>query len=323
MSNTLLVAIAGYYNSLEWDQIQYIQLKRQTLQDYDVLLLDPYKDNERKKLLLTYFPHTAIYFPYTLPPMPRDFDWAIWNNAFLIGDYERILRFQQRRIISKYLIQYIYEHEINLSFQRTFKDWVVNEDKNLVEDFSSSMIQMQKHVIDPHTGYGDWCLYSKDFLRINGIDECFTVSQHSEDLDFNLRWRIAKNPEVNLLDDAIIYLKSLSFQKSDINLFSNLCCRDIMDGIDKDKSPPVYIEVIGRYNSKIYYQCRKCGGIFPKMGEPHYSAFEDYMIASNQYYATSNILNKYGRDLNAIKASIADIDNINTRIEYINKSWLG
>ena len=193
---SLTVAIATYMHDPDHTLFMLDALENQTSEDFDVLVLDPYKNAATRKAVEEYnWSFEANYIPYELPAMPRKYDWTIWNLPFLISDSERIFRYQQWRLIPNNLIELIQSTDGNVGFVR-------EEIRDLSEANFNSPWCLERRPTRaelkpfPYAVYGDWCLTARDFVAVNGIDEVSTAMCHYEDIDFEIRWKIALDHKI-------------------------------------------------------------------------------------------------------------------------------
>ena len=214
MWRALTIAIVGYHFDLKHDLQMLKSINLQGVEDITVLFLDPYKSTAREKIIREWGHYTgisAIYWPYSLPPMPRTYDWAAWNQPFLISESSVIFRYQQFRLLSRDFLRTYFEHFFgqNVALSRNHVTGI-NESSihydshngmaNKVHPFDGTTVLSGHQNEITHTNsiggaYGDWVLRIDDFLNINGIDEVSTTLRHYEDVDMECRWRVAASLE--------------------------------------------------------------------------------------------------------------------------------
>jgi len=344
---SITVAIAAYMFDLEHDEFMIRSLAKQTCQDFDLLFIDPYKNTERELLVRRMCTDLGIdytYFPYELPPMPRKFDWAIWNTPFLFTDKKRVFRYQQWRVIHTRLIEYVLSTPGNIGLLREHAP-------------TTAHVQFADHIAksegnDPGSSCGDWCITVEDFLEINGIDEVGTALCHYEDTDMLMRWQIAYiNGAVNgftyfhgaafriddvsrspgrdphpTVPDARQFDRKYKFGRREIPGWQDNCsgCAKAFQKLNDGELDGI-TELAFRLSEssgQIWWQCKNCDGVFHEQSHPHFKQIERNMRQGNFYHATMEVGDppRYGRDLVHVRG-LAQGKSVQEKIEIINNSW--
>lgn len=352
----LVVTMCGYQYDLRHDHFQLLALQYQTNHDFEIFYIDPYKSPQRRDLLKEFSEETkikTIWMPYSLPPMPRRYDWACWNTPFLICDAERIFRYQQGRLISRNLIQFIHENEGNLAFQRYHIDRFIlgvsihERNGNLFSLTSNgytveSNPQVKNQMDYPGFCYGDWCLKLNDYIELNGIDEVSTSLCHYEDADMEMRWKIAyrlgRVSNVALVTNAVFRVDdSIRCDLANRNFFDYKLARYEVFGWVKncdnclilfmklsynDPDPALQNLKIEEKNGQEWYKCNLCGGVFHKQSHPHFSQIKIVMENQGLYRGTIGVDGRFGRHLIRIREDCMKLGHIQDRVDLVNKSWL-
>lgn len=352
----LTVFIPAYNYSDDYDDYQLNSLANQTCKSFNLLFVDPHCSDQRKLKIEEFqkkFGIKSLYFPYQRDPHPRTWDWAIMNVPFMLMENSHILRYQQHRIIHKKLIEEVIKSEENKGFQRFNCEFnetlfpLMNDEKgHLTSGYNKLPIEYSLKEScftgeitssiqnDPGSCYGDWCLKIEDFLKINGVDEATTAVYHFEDIDFNLRWDIAR--DIGLLSPVKMFFGLMgyfdgklrnknvkSIKKTAYEIECINCKKYSYDFIWRMNEGDIAegeFENIGIKFGKEWFKCKECGIVILKAGKPHFSAFKDRMIQEKVFKASIGVGN-YGRDLNKIRSDVLNTNDFNQKVEIINNSW--
>jgi len=357
--NGLLVCIPAYSYSEEYDDVMLASLKNQNNDNFSLLFIDPFIMGKRKDKIYNFEKETGIqsfYFPYQRDFRPRHYDWGIMNVPFILWENGRVFRYQQNRLISDTLIQEINNTKnINIGLKRKITydinfppmndcnfhitiseadhriDYFVNYFKDL-SCFKPMNISWQKSD-DPSSSYGDWIINIEDFLAINGVDEAMTTIHHFEDIDFNMRWNIAKRSGkvrgFDIVNGLMIYMdgshrsQSKTIAKSSFNKECFACSGSNYhwDDLVNKSNDTNFSEInyLGLINGKEWFSCKECGIVFPRIGHSHFSAIEDRVHRDKNYYATIGV-NGYGRNLISIRNDVLNA-TWDDKVSIINNSW--
>lgn len=342
----IYVAISNLYR--DNDEFNFWCLSRQTDLDFTVILLDFHHDEgtaRRVKMYNELFP--VWHVRYRVPDGSRMFDWGQWNTPVLLAENEDdfVFRYQNWRLIPSNTIAEMKRAKVNTGFIRT--DPMVIPPSETMRFSSTSQVPDIDKDVTPAATYGDWCMRVRDYLLLNGIDEPATMNFHWEDIDFEIRWRIAMGNDVpmepwvrwkswalymapasreawlqqNNLNTDTFGKKSNQFKKPPCYRCSNQwpelqAINDRSIGLHAIPNREGVVD-LGVVYGKRWFYCSRCDSVVMHTGTPHFSV--DHQ--GKEYRATVGLMGKWGRNLRLARERCLSYTDLDNRLEYAAMSY--
>jgi hypothetical protein len=360
-SSELVVFIPGFAKNEEMDREQLDSLRNQTDQEFSILFVDPHRDPKRKELLGEFQRTSGIesfYFPYELDCHPRKWDEAIMNLPYFLLEKGRVFRYQQFRVPSQNLIEFVNSTKENIGFIRdievsgkiypleedcslTINDQFSNPDFTGPRSYSSveyfkekscfvSEKQRSLPQLSPSASYGDHVIEVEEYLLMNGVDEALTATIRVDDLDLNYRWGTAIGE--GLVSTFILAEEFLVYFGHDK--------RKPVINAEKSKRPPCPLceefswisdqigyrmatnikgyEYLGYLNHFEWFKCKTCGIVIPRALASNQHIWE---TKTKKVIRASIGIEGYGRDLRVLREDVLNAETYEKKIDLINNSW--
>lgn len=331
----LYVAITAFYQNSFYYTLK--NLESQDDQDFITIVIDPGVDEKTKSIVSESRLKGVLYIDYKFPPGARIFDFSQWNSPLLLAESEDdwIYRFQNFRLLPKNGIRVLKSVGANISFIRRPVSISHSE-----QDWYTSVIVQPEF---PHgwLAYnidgagGDYCLRVGDLLAINGVDECLTMLNHFDDVDMEIRWKMAASRGLvrgtTKIANFLLYLRDDCRRFPDriarFNILKKPCqrcwtnyqefviCNDeFVRTCDLPNNHSI-IDIGVKYGKRWIYCC-DCEALLVQLGYPHLRINHQ----GSEVRAPIGILNRYGRDLKKAREKALKM-NIPERLRYVADSY--
>jgi hypothetical protein len=338
-------------------------LSEQTVKDFDVLIVDPHfsKRSGYMKELAEHYKLHIVHVPYTPNQhIAKRLDCAVFNAAYCFSESPRIVRYSCWRFVRPDFTKVCLESETNVDFYFHSCDPLnrENRDDNSATNHDTKIWNFGSDVVNwgeipqragvpgaswnsdsdkdafpalfPLNCYGNYMVFRKDWLSLNGCDEVFTNLLHYEDLDFCIRANNAKltcSRKAHILYRLHHWYGSFSGRaniKPD-HEFKRCCaeCERVQSVLEPNRFDlwnRIKRGEIEFFEDEKIWVCKKCflsGPIY----HADYGEHTEYIRRMGRTQASIIPEFKIGRNLRIL---IADMDGkpLAEKVDIYNRSWM-